>query len=174
MTDRPILFSGSMVRAIRDGRKTQTRRIIKPQLVKLTELPSNPYGNPGDRLWVRENCWAHKDTGEIFAYCAVDETLYSNNKTVKKVPSIHMPRWASRITLEIAGVRVNRLHDISEEDAIAEGIGQAIGDGLYRSESGSIGRARTLFQSLWQSINGPDSWDENPGVWVIDFKKLEP
>ena len=94
------------------GRTVPRRAFVRPC----------PYGKPGDRLWVRENCWAHKDTGEIFGYCAEDETLYDDNKTVKKVPSIHMPRSKCRLMLEIIAVRIERLHDISAADAIAEGI----------------------------------------------------
>jgi uncharacterized protein YhfF len=191
MTDKPILFSAQMVRAILEGHKTQTRRVVKQKqnphdflggindsrndpysygfenpefLGNFITLPEQrcPHGRKGDHLWIRENFWQDKKTGEIFGYCADDEWKYSNNKTVKKTPSIHMPRWASRITLEITGIRVERLQDISEEDALAEGFAS---DG---DES-----AKIWYSMLWDKINGIGSWDKNPFVWVIEFKVLE-
>lgn len=193
MKERPILFSGPMVEAILSGHKTQTRRIAKERdffISKKTTAPDDiagyrvmrnnergatfegalvgpcPYGKPGDRLWVRENCWAHKDTGEIFAYCAVDPTLYDHNHTVKKVPSIHMPRSKCRIVLQITSVRVERLQDISEADAVAEGCRGELVDFLTEKT------ARYEFSELWKSINGPDSWMQNPWVWVIEFERI--
>lgn len=192
MRDRPILFSGEMVRAILDGRKTQTRRAVKPQpdfvagnekivarftpddcrLGRLGKAIQCPHGQPGDRLWVRET---FADEGcrmrrEDCYYRADGECDLQGGRWT---PSIHMPRWASRITLEITGVRVERLQDISEEDAIAEGP-----PGLkFPAPPGSFwvtddGR-RKAFRSLWESINGPESWKQNPWVWVIEFKRLE-
>ena len=182
MNQRPILFSAPMVRAILDGNKTQTRRICKPaqffSLSKVVEVPDPqergqvyngshfgdedgevqfacPYGGRGDRLWVRESfspyehregCWYWAD-GNIAAH-----------DCTKPKPSIHMPRWASRITLEITGVRVERLQDISEADAISEGTPFPCG--------GWVGG----YQKLWESIHGPGSWDLNPWVWVVEFK----
>lgn len=191
MTDRPILFSASMVRAIRAGHKTQTRRVAKPYPFSLNEKPADvvgfrvrrpdgseegafvrpcPYGKPGDRLWVRENCWAHKDTGEIFGYCAEDETLYDDNKTVKKVPSIHMPRSKCRLMLEIIAVRIERLHDISAADAIAEGIRPAANPTTIDCDTPD---PRIGFRHLWKSINGVESWRENPFVWIVEFRKVD-
>lgn len=146
MKTRPILFSGPMVRAILEGRKTQTRRVVKPQPAHCADLPMGkdltfasacPYGQPGDRLWVRET-WA---VGTLFDYVrpsllpkpdcesklAVDyaanpRRIWHSEDQGRWRPSIHMPRWASRITLEITSVRVERLQDISHKDAIAEGL----------------------------------------------------
>lgn len=169
-TEHPILFSAPMVQAILEGRKTQTRRTVKgdPLLLLLSGHSAEevlndkiPYGNPGDRLWVRETWtkWRHK-FGEDFLYRADFEN--GKNGHIWK-PSIHMPRVASRITLLITGIRVERLHDITEADAVAEGC----------QSGGDWGCAPTIqFEKLWESINGRESWDENPWVWVIEFKKL--
>ena len=188
--ERPILFSAPMVRALLDGSKTQTRRVVKPQPVydgrfaggwKLKGKKGHeaatcspfiaevcPYGQPGDRLWVRES-FAHiyrdnsspeRRSFEDVAYMAdgrgIDIGAYGSWK-----PSIHMPRWASRITLEITGVRVERLQDISEADARAEGASQHP-DGPWHA-----------YRSLWTLINGPDSWAANPWVWIIEFKRID-
>lgn len=197
MKERPILFSGPMVRAILDGRKTQTRRLVKHRQFSeevharaahvgvraaLDELPTLPnvYGVPGDWLWVRET-WA-----------ATDLTVWDRERASLRYrathdlgpldgwrPSIHMPRWASRITLEVTGVRVERLQGISEEDARAEGI-EPVGLHRWRNympepEAGSIGSrfatARDSFFSLWESINGTESLAANPWVWVIEFRR---
>lgn len=205
--ERPILFSGPMVRAILDGKKTQTRRVLKPQPdfsegggcwyptvpISLTGRATGalhyaneshfrrgapidfcPYGQAGDRLWVRETwrCFGGREyeyqrEQKAIVYAATAELIDSGPWR----PSIFMPRWASRLTLEIVSVRVERLKDISHEDAVAEGC--------YRIEpceayphGNSWGRAG--YAALWQSINGktgPKSWDENPYVWVIEFKK---
>lgn len=182
MSEKPILFSAQMVRAILEGRKTQTRRVIKPQPEADLD-PSTvvaawdtgfidekcPYGETGDHLWIRENFWLDKKTGEMLGYCAEDEEKYSNNKTVKKTHSIYMPRWASRITLEITDIRVERLQDITQADACAEGV-------LLKSWEACDSFNTTperQFCKLWKDINGPQSWDENPFVWVIEFKVLE-
>ncbi len=219
MKERPILFSSSMVRAILDGSKTQTRRVVKPQPDWVNEnagcgiatgggiMPSPradwlhwrgsrllrpeprcPYGLPGDRLWVREN------------FAIVPRTAYARSDGVQQTlrpdddhdaaiyragwdrsnggfrwrPSIHMPRWASRILLEITDVRVERLQDISEADAQAEGV-KVDGNGhAVRDDVVNVGGARTAFAELWESINGPDSWSANPWVWVIEFRRIEP
>lgn len=210
--ERPILFSGPMVRALLDGSKTQTRRVVKPQpdtahdgepywfiggyrvwgyrpapAVPLraggNPLPS-PYGQRGDRLWVREsfahmyrdNAQPEKRAPEDVAYMAdnltPDPYVYGSWK-----PSIHMPRWASRITLEINSVRVERLQDISEADAIAEGCTQNH-NGYYwggpHPVSGlkQLATAKGAYEDLWESINGPDSWAANPRVWAIEFRRL--
>lgn len=179
MKERPILFSGPMVRAILNGTKTQTRRIVKPQPVHIDGLGTvmNPsvitgnsckHGKPGDTLWVRET-WAHRALRvsgpegygcPVFRADDVDRRLPSGpyNRVDRWRPSIHMPRWASRITLQITAVRVERLQDISEEDAIAEGV-----------EFG----AKESYRTLWDSINGAGAWDANPWVWVIEFKRVK-
>lgn len=188
--ERPILFSAPMVRAILYGRKTQTRRIMKD--------PFNdcPYGKPGDRLWVRET-WANVKTEPTWtgaAMCEEGQIVYRADFGPEPVdwnwrPSIHMPRAASRINLEITGIRVERLNDISESDAVAEGIESfrpVPGDGpgsiydgyIYKDYTGKnavpyfITDPRESFRTLWESINGPGSWGKNPWVWVIDFQDL--
>lgn len=216
--ETPILFSAPMVKAILEGRKTQTRRIIKPQPLEWIEtydgkLPAKlsndgndtleaiecPYGKAGDRLWVRET-WAcvtgnmehpkpHSSDSILILYRADQgepEKLISEIKGWK--PSIHMPRAYSRLTLEITGVRVERLQDISEEDAKAEGcITEKVRSGFdgsiidvpkeipHESGKGLVGwdNCRDWFADLWESINGPESWEANPFVWVVEFKKGE-
>ena len=184
MKERPVLFSATMVRAILDGRKTQTRRIVKQKhLPFLENITGNfldgkwdqrpfPYGKPGDRLWVRETFCYHDDLA-MYLYKADDVTC------CKWKPSIHMPRIASRILLEVVNVRVERLNDISEEDAIAEGINLPspyVGIGM----DGEVIESETIswmpsdyYKELWESINVPGSWDLNPWVWVVEFKVLE-
>ncbi len=233
MKERPILFSGEMVRAILAGRKTQTRRIIKPQPDdQIDRLHGNrfrtrapyilthpethegdygfgfedensqwrcPYGRPGDRLWVRET-WRTNASFDATApsklahgMCSLDwaasiEELLSQNVTAPLTgrwrPSIHMPRLASRITLEVVNIRVERLQEISEGDALAEGVDwhkcpsfQTMTQ-IRRSMEGR-GFSITIdyvggYRRLWDSINGPDSWDVNPWVWVVEFKKVQP
>lgn len=221
MKERPVIFNSEMVRAILDGRKTQTRRVMAVQpesnqfgLLRITDstkrsdigkyhwaesnatgthqrsaLFSCPFGQVGDRLWVREAyqgplfnfdqmetyledtskferpefCEYRADGGKTPEYYDADDNLRYGWK-----PSIHMPRWASRITLEITGVRVERLNDISEEDAKAEGVAPSQHvitplEALYR-----VG-----FLKLWQSIYGEESWRANPWVWVIEFRRVE-
>lgn len=222
MKERQILFSGEMVRAILDGRKTMTRRVVKhPQDISdsksayqagdgswvfwdcdgggLAEETKRryssggifpPYGMIGDRLWVRETWLVDKTFDDIpprklsgiksgIEYPSTDIHL----RTGKKRPSIFMPRWASRILLEITNVRVERLQDISEEDAIAEGIEEYI-DLLpctcwknYEKKDGIfLDNPEGSFQSLWQSINGNlpgKTWNDNPFVWVIEFRRIK-
>jgi hypothetical protein len=200
--ERPILFSAPMVRAILDGRKTQTRRIVKPQPewvkdgvmywrrnVTMVSRHPCPFGQPGDRLWVRETwmpdapCdgkWGHYQ----FYNCKeskIDEIpkrfrtpahcIYKASFGVEVAwrPSIHMPRWASRITLEIIKVRVEQLNDISEEDALAEGVGEF---GEYVPGC-SASTPKDAFEFLWEAIYGEGSWAANPWVWVVEFKKWE-
>jgi hypothetical protein len=186
------LSSGPMVLAMLEGRKNQTRRALKPQPLPpvirwamedhwwipkaiseavrqqfITTWPNAircPYGKPGDLLWVRETIEKAKDYGGI-GYPA-DGTWYPNSAWEWKrnaVPSIHMPRRLSRLTLEITGVRVERLQDISEANAMAEGDPK---QGLIASEN----THRDWYQALWESINGSGSWDANPWVWVLEFK----
>lgn len=166
MSDKPILFSGPMVRAILEGRKTQTRRIIKTQPDKIwvdgrpwwniggLRWPKCPYGQTGEALWVRENCqYGNQLEGcnETVLYAAD----YDREVCWRWRPSIHMHRWASRITLEIKDIRVERLHDISEDDARAEGM--------------NTNNPSLDFDGLWTKINGSKSWNENPWVWVVSF-----
>ena len=190
MKERPILFSGHMVRALLDGSKTQTRRAVKntpldwlemygftPEFVANSGNGMCPYGQPGDRLWVRES-FAHiyrdnsspeRRSFEDVAYMAdgrgIDIGAYGSWK-----PSIHMPRWASRILLEITRVRVERLQDISEADCIAEGCKGGHGSipGYQYSAA-----PREQYFSLWESINGDRSWEANPWVWVIEFQRVQ-
>lgn len=254
--ERPILFSGPMVRALLAGRKTQTRRVVKlrPREVNPTldvqgvpivahswamapdgtwhifcdrnnhgdqarydslirrrygDGPSGgfpcPYGRVGDRRYVKESAWIapagfadipsdnthvdHEGRGRMVAYAADDrwgETARCcDDFKIKLTPSIHLPRWASRITLEITGVRVERLQEITEADAIAEGLDShpcfaRPGKMLYRDYAlraydpfewyASPVRS---YQSLWESINGPGSWERNDWVWVIEFRVVE-
>lgn len=194
MTERPIIFSGPMIRAILDGRKTMTRRVIKSQpnstqiLARDAAAPSGyswispeyddelltcPYGQPGDQLWVRET-WA--DTRDE---CRRHPVSYRADWNIEDDfdrgfnwrPSIHMPRWASRITLEVTGVRVEQLCDITEEDAIKEGVDPV----AHPSYPALKARAHTRgFCWLWDSLNSKRGfgWEANPFVWVIEFKKL--
>ena len=204
MTEHPILFNSEMVRAILDGRKTQTRRVIKPQPIPATVHPlctANisylgeghysilwdtpkgdgglyrdrdshspflcPYGIPGDRLWVRETWNGNRDIG--IAYKATDPLM--NGCPWR--PSIHMPRWASRITLEVTNVQVERVQDISEEDAKAEGVCIHNFSECQRENNLAFWELyRHGFRSLWDSINGKRGygWDSNPWVWVVKFK----
>jgi hypothetical protein len=208
MTERPILFSGPMVRALLDGTKTQTRRVVKPQpfdrsyskhdhriayasgrASKGDEIDGFyaystssggqwqvkcPYGQPGDKLWVRE-AWARTHVAqsdqEWIVYREGDNrTDYGGPWK----PSIHMPRAASRILLDITGVRVERLQDISDKDAISEGIGlTASAAGVPMTTPAGETMPRAMYRALWESINGAGSWDANPWVWVVEFKRIE-
>jgi len=181
MTEKPILFSAPMVRAIIEGRKTQTRRVIKPQPEKdldpMTVIAAwdagfidvkCPYGRTGDHLWVREQWQTYKEFDkvrprDISNQAPVQYPATYDGWDSKKRPSIFMPRWASRITLEITNVRVERLQDISEDDAWAEGLHGAF-DGLRLPSE--------QFKDLWEAIHGEQSWDKNPFVWVIEFKRI--
>lgn len=189
--ERPMLFSGAMVRAILEGRKSQTRRVIKPQppegctvgwsafsgedkiecrsyAIPHQSFIKVPYGKRGDRVWVKET-FQYTDGSLNFqpgwVYRATDpdwETL----EDWKWKPSIFMPRKASRITLEITAIRVERLQDISEEDAVAEGA-------CIKLVGHDDDFARNCYRKLWESINGKGSWDKNPFVWVVSFKRIE-
>ncbi|HDZ0876110.1 hypothetical protein M4B96_06420 [Klebsiella pneumoniae] len=228
MKERGMIFNGEMVRAILDGRKTQTRRPIKWKQTRFTEIGERedgskwpwsedaehacdfwhpcPFGAVGDRIWVRET------------FCTVDDTQYGGGKWVdyratpkfeashpagwdcapndaealKWRPSIHMPRWASRILLEITDVRVERLNAISEEDAQSEGVhtevwdqtvvarNYAARDEFFQFWSEDMPHYvemnqlyRSSFTSLWESIYGAENWLANPWVWVIEFKRVE-
>ncbi|WP_374557707.1 hypothetical protein [Aquitalea pelogenes] len=243
--ERPIPFSAPMVRALLDGTKTQTRRVVKihpsdDAFVLLdrgtgwwpyrsddgesevmndgNERPYTcPYGQPGNRLWVRETCRAEElESGLDGVRYLADSHFRPINDTPgdaiqwmhmnaygardgANVPSIHMPRWASRILLEIVSVRVERLKEISEADADAEGCERLDsertdrdmklcptcgGTGLHAVLGGNGGVIPDCdcrdcdtyvkrYKHLWEAINGPGSWDENPWVWVVEFKIVE-
>ena len=187
MKERPMLFTGDMVRAILAGQKTQTRRIIKGRPSKTQQdALFCPYGHPSDRLWVQEAWYyemhMHDMTagepnlpGGLYSHRCIyraDQPDYPVDIGVGGdgwCPPCRMPRWASRITLEITDVYVGRVQDIHEEDAIAEGIDP-------RKLSYLSGeRAVTKFSVLWNSIYAADGlgWDVNPWVWVITFKRME-
>lgn len=206
MNARPILFSGPMIRALREGRKTQTRRIIKPQPKLALDIdPATvgpawdagfidvrcPYGQSGDLLWVRE-AWRtaadidHLNATEMAAQCIeagcrkpwapmqyeADQgrTNWDNIDEVGRYRHARfMPRWASRLTLRITGVRVQRLQEISGTDAAAEGVDHP-GDSNPYINGDAI--ARILFRDLWESINGPGSWNVNPYVWALSFQVI--
>jgi hypothetical protein len=244
MKERPILFSGAMVRALLAGTKTQTRRVCKPaqfySLSTVVEVPdpmergqvyngshfgdeegevqfASPYGGRGDRLWVKET-WRTADTLDTLSPSAIADKCMDAGYSKPWAPlqweadgrrnrewsgfgpgngvvvgpgktrvSIHMPRWASRITLEITSVRVERLQDISEADAMAEGIVECpipaddegprrIGYMVGRDDgkSGLSVRPTQSYRELWESINGPESWAANPWVWAVEFRKVTP
>lgn len=208
--ERPILFSAPMVRAILAGTKTQTRRVAKTEITMGRESISGPrhggysrvyflgnkhdlrdienacpYGQPGDRLWVRETFQRFSDDGEVMykadpaSFQAMNEMKRDECTEARWRPAIHMPRAASRITLEVTGVRVERLQDISEDDAIAEGIGQVVQERLPKFEVRGEYDAIDIepvdeYRDLWESINGAGSWDANPWVWVVEFKRVTP
>ena len=226
--ERPILFSGEMVRAILDGTKMQTRRMMKPQPehaqiyewkgrtlydgearlwcwnghvaddswhdITTALAPHCPLGAPGDRLWVRET-WHYRDwttdgypcigyqaddsrhlcdripeaweqrVSDTWAHLSAFGAEDDPARDVGWRPSIHMPRWASRITLEVTGVRVERVGDITEEDARAEGV----------TSTDDHGHAHIMeFRSLWCRIYGTESWRANPWVWAVSFRRIEP
>lgn len=228
MSEKPILFSAPMVRAILNGSKTQTRRAMngfcppsRPEYDSETgfaewfygdEVVAGlrcKYGKPGDTLWVKETfyAWGRWETrysekkgrdewhfvdmtlesGRHYLYAA-DNANYSANLGANqgrglypswwKRPAIFMPKVASRITLEITRVRVERLQDISEEDAKSEGIEPLAhhpGRWLSEHRTGfSFPSATSAFRDLWESINGPESWAGTPWVWVVEFKVVKP
>lgn len=205
MKSHPILFSAPMVRALLNGSKTQTRRVVKPApkmvddqwffyrrdcpvylSTSIAAIESCPYGQPGDQLWVRE-AWSHdaesleqcrasfEDAMGPGSYGPYYRATESAPDTLRWKPSIHMPRWASRITLEITSVRVERLQDISGADARAEGAPPSHPsiDRVSR-EFGFKDFPRSWYAQLWDQINGPDTWAANPWVWVVEFKVAKP
>ena len=255
MTDRPILFSASMVRALLAGTKTQTRRVVKPQppaqfvdyngghpasfdvssgrpgfCWSLGRADASqrfwpgmhkqvycPYGAPGDRLWVRETWARDSEDGAVFYRADVgtgneaddwQHNIDFGASGYRWRPSIHMPRAASRITLEITAVRVERLQDISEADAIAEGVQPMAsplavntwwqgykdfdGDLIHQQFKGDeppdwmiepkkmkplthLNRSAVdMYRALWIQLHGVESWDANPWVWVLTFRRVEP
>ena len=193
MKEKPILFSAPMVRALLTGTKTQTRRAVKithrtPGLVSCLEPPAGlktrpglaaelcPYGQPGDRLWVRESFsgarayethgYPLKEWGNKIWFWA-DGNPQRGDWTRPR-PSIHMPRHLSRILLEVTAIDVERLQDISAEDATAEGVD-------FAGHSPEILRDYSpdeRFSMLWETINGDGSWNSNPWVWVVEFKRV--
>lgn len=210
MKERPILMSASMVRAIIDGTKTQTRRAVRgaPSRVFWNPIVMNghggwcdehglpvrcPYGHTGDRLWVRETWQAFFDDEvpedrprgprhtmgiparpdrKSFVFYKADGPgpVHPDGYAAQWCPSIHMPRKYSRITLEITDVRVERLQDISEADAAAEGARPTLAP-LDSVRLGAVGTAKEGFRQIWESINGAGSWDKNPWVWVVEFRR---
>ncbi|ECC3484764.1 hypothetical protein ACW50_21025 [Salmonella enterica subsp. enterica] len=206
MKERGMIFNGEMVRAILDGRKTQTRRIMKnqpagdypetPALIRNvgtgfqwhglygeSSIFNCPLGSIGERIWVRETFRVHSRATDVatLVYRAsvrnswteqthrVPVSVCNKPATPEKwTPSIHMPRWASRLLLEITDVRVERLHSISEEDAQAEGVQPACYE-ITPPEAAY----RVSFGEVWRGIYGEESWEANPWVWVIKFKRVE-
>ena len=204
MKERGIIFSGPMTRAILEGRKTMTRRIIKPQPpCSLSRLPDGhwaytecdrewkcPYGVPGDRLWMRETwreSWTSGGPSHGYKTCVEYRATWNGQRDpenriinvpamryggdIKKNgnlawhPSIYMPRWASRITLEIESVEVERVQEITEVDAAKEGM-------PHHYNTPELGcQAIIEFQKLWESLN-PGSWERNDYCWVIGFRRM--
>lgn len=236
MRERPILFSAPMVRAIRAGAKTQTRRAVKPQ-PRMISVPGadgrlvkpflwwkddaldndyevhlrSPYGRPGDRLYVKEHAWMYcekrpngvTEKGRLkFEYVPLGASpvWHCENHPERPVMDVvhpetgnvwlwrkklgrFLPKWASRITLEVVAVRVERLNDISEVDAVAEGVEMApapAGKKSYKNylameDAAALRWLRTpvlSYCSLWESLNGAGSWSENPWVWVVEFRRV--
>ena len=221
MKMRPILFSGPMVRAILDGRETMTRRVVKPQPTEHITggtfdwkgslpqvnmpiesiLDACPYGQPGDRLWVREEHYAYgrwgrdgftkkgnpkwrfqRAAGIGIRFDAPEEGFLKSRD--KEHPgrgrwyqrrARFMPKSATRIWLEMTGVRVERLHEISEADALSEGAVFAWFENhreFYSVASYETTRNKRCFEELWDKINGRESWDANPWVWVVEFRRV--
>lgn len=202
----PILFSTPMVQAIKDGRKKMTRRIVKPQPTKqeaveifckegpgsvnasdLTQADIEidelfdkcPYGQPGDILWVRETFQFSLNPNEFVYKSDTDNPIYLD-KNWKWKPNIYMPKTVCRIFLKVKSVRVERLQDISEQDAIAEGAPQGIyregpnvEKGEFQLEYNNHASYKDGFRFIWQTINGRQSWIDNPWVWVIEFERVE-
>ena len=192
MRERGMIFNAEMVRAILNGSKTQTRRMVKPQYqhesqqlvkcedglfrwwIKGAQMPhggpiNQKHGKVGDRIWVRETFAKGLCTKSTLAYLATHKPEDLEDgfwETIKWTPSIHMPRWASRILLEITSVRVERLQAITLGDICKE-----IGCGLYDFRPATYGFQ--VWEDLWKSIYGEKSWQANPWVWVIEFKCVE-
>lgn len=190
MKETPLLFNGAMVRAILDGRKTQTRRLAKgtalewlapgmftPAYVASPDNGLSPVGYAGDRLWVRET-WSTFtqgfDTAEESTF-AVYRADTDRPEPKKWIPSIHMPRWACRLLLDVVDVRIERLQDISEADCWAEGIERSEVSPTQASTMFSdYAHPRRAFNLLWESVYGAEAWDANPWVWVVTFKRATP
>lgn len=212
MKERPILFSGPMVRAILDGKKTQTRRVMKVQPGEFQHVDCEdnlgwhfwwdvvtydlnlvmgadqaysdeikcPYGKPGDRLWVRECAWYGPQDKRVEYSADLDDEAKQNAKAwgAKHHPSIHMPRWASRITLEVTAVEVEQVQDIDWVDAKAEGVDieamRPVDEAGVPHGMGQCDLAIPAFRKLWDSINAKRgfSWESNPHVWVVEFERV--
>lgn len=213
MKERPIIFSGPMVRAILEGRKTQTRRIVNKKLPSGWNLADGPrlyhpvvvnedgeeeagpevfgagfdgddgeeywipcrYGGPGDRLWVRETWRQDYQGGAVLGGRPIYKATCNEAEAQKAIvnpwrPSIHMPRWASRILLEITEVRVQRVQEISEKDAMAEGVQP---EHMRPARGPWLSGPAEAFASLWDSIHGPGAWERNDWVWAITFRRVE-
>jgi hypothetical protein len=235
MKERPIIFNTATVKAIIEGRKTQTRRLVKPQpkafdgsggghwwrctyvqsMVRVEEELQNPtseyyegfidevnpFGKKGDRLWVRETfCYGRIDEWDAEhpedrrLYVDQDNAFIKNQQSIPKQwceennvdvegvvwkPSIHMPRSAARILLEITKIRIERLNQISTQDAVQEGLLKLPASGRYVVNQGDqyFGAASSnpceVFKWLWESIYGSNSWDFNPWVWVVEFNVIQ-
>ncbi|WP_447988304.1 hypothetical protein [Achromobacter spanius] len=214
--ERPILFNGPMVRAILAGNKAQTRRTRGLEYFSRPENDPNgwwcarvadghaymvykqspheravrcPYGQTGDRLWVRET-WQHANypfgpyqdhTPVLYRANYLDDAhgpdgeLSAEGRYREWRPSIHMPRTACRLVLEITAVRVKRLQAIGDSDALAEGVGlNASSVGVVMTTPTGESMPRLMFRALWEQINGADAWDANPWVWVVEFRVLPP
>lgn len=209
----PIIFSGEMINAILEGRKTQTRIIMKPQpkgnFLYLSDInpeyacfdgsPAirSPYGYIGDTLWVREtfvlesiytdnpddhlevNCLRpHYRATEPEPHIVPCDLEDEYDDRTRRIPPLYMPKWASRITLKIKDIRVERLQDISEDDAIKEGVYQPEGFSIWISKDGGPCQAtpKWAFMELWQELYDKDpakSWSANPFVWVIEFERVK-
>jgi hypothetical protein len=191
--ERPILFSAPMVRAILAGTKTQTRRVIKQQpngAIKKSYLGHPikcPYGASGTKLWVREPFQFTQGFGDfdfgVHYMATADITGWIDNEgkvsqpvDEKIRPSIFMPRWASRITLEIVNIRVERLQDISEEDARSEGVDAEFEMdlvGFVKGQQLTESNYKLGYKHIWDSINGAGAWNKNPFCWVLTFKRIK-
>lgn len=186
MADRPILFSAPMVRALLAGRKSQTRRAIKgvPSRDHYGRDIRCPYGALGDRLWVREGFSGPHSLRNVrpglWDVVAVPPPMIwywadgepTNGDWTKPKPAIHMPRWASRITLEVTEVRVERLQDLTYEDVKAEGWPGPV---EWISDDPAVHRdaARDWYSDLWDDLHGPRAWASNPWVWAVSFQRVE-
>lgn len=203
MNEYPILFSGVMVRAILAGAKTQTRRVVRPGPLRGGAVDSplfwSPFGVPGDRLWVRE-IWkflgtdmmrhgrTHSVQDGVFSYQAdgskrtierpwrdVERYMTSKQRPDRWRPSIHMPRWVSRLTLEVTAVRVERLQEIDNDDAEAEGCPGKNFRGIPDENDTEEIEPREEFARLWDKINGKRApWSSDPFCWVVSFRRVEP
>jgi hypothetical protein len=204
MADKPILFSGPMVRALIAGTKTQTRRTIKwndderepPYVARYVEGARIVWCDGddiwtlarshavGDRLYVRENLAIKSNDQDVrwLGYAADGKDVWPLTKWdrgTKGIPSIHAPRWTSRITLTVTDVRVERLQDISEADAVAEGMTQATADAILSAGELQVyatthivapqARGRILYETIWDQINGEGAWAKNPWVAAYTF-----
>ncbi|WYX32169.1 hypothetical protein WJ976_13000 [Achromobacter denitrificans] len=207
MKERPIIFNGAMVRAVQAGDKNQTRRVVKPWAPRLgvDAVPADvsylpdftcyratcPYGQPGDRLWIRETVRAEEQPGGLDgvryladnAFLPIENTSAAadawltlhryRGKRGATVPPIHMPRWACRLVLEVARVRIERLQAINHVDAIAEGVGlNPSAEDVTMTTAAGETLPRVMFRALWEQINGAGAWDANPWVWVVEFRRL--